>query len=89
MLDKQEIIKKLQMLIEEITFERVKVDEIKPSHNIIKELKLDSIDYAGVLLACEEWLSIKIKEDNVNWAKIQTVDDLAQFLYHEGQKSVN
>jgi acyl carrier protein len=58
-------------------------DKIGSDDRIIEDLKLDSLDYATVLLDCERWLGIRIQEDGVDWSKIRTVSELAAFLMRQ------
>jgi acyl carrier protein len=58
----------------------VEMDSIRPESRIISDLGLDSMDYATVMLMTERWSGIKIREDGVDWSKIQTVDQLADLV---------
>jgi acyl carrier protein len=70
-------------LIEEVSLESIKARDVASESKIILDLGLDSLDYATILLACEKWLQIKISENGVEWNKIQTVRELAEFLSSE------
>ncbi len=81
---KDEILKKIQESIEEISLGVVTAENARPDCRIIGDLRLDSLDYATVMLALERWSGVKIKEDSVNWATVQTVDQLANlFVAHQ------
>ena len=77
---KAEIIGMIIGIIEEVTIENVKSADIKPTDRLIQDLGLDSLDYASVMLGCEQRIGIKISEGNVDWQKIQSVEQLAEFL---------
>lgn len=81
--DIEAIIAKLKIFIEEVSLGNVTTETISPDNRIIDDLGLDSLDYASVLLACEQWLGIKVQERAVDWRTIQTVRELAQFLYQQ------
>jgi acyl carrier protein len=74
---KSEIVKKIQETIEEVSLGAVTAEKALPESRIIGDLGLDSLDYATVMLSLERWSGVKIKEDSVNWATVQTVDQLA------------
>lgn len=81
---KSEIIQKIQETIEEVSLGNIAAQKIGPQSRLILDLGLDSLDYATVMLTVERWSGIKIKEDTVNWAAVQTVDQLAT-LFEEYQ----
>jgi len=85
MKEKSEIIKRIQTAIEEVSLGAISLDRIQPSSRLIGDLGLDSLDYASVMLNVENWSGIKIKEDLVNWSKVQTVEELAA-LFEAHQK---
>jgi acyl carrier protein len=76
-----EIIEHAKSLISEISLGRLMAVEIQARQRIIGDLGLDSLDYASLLLGCEEWLGIKVREESVDWSKITTVGELASFLH--------
>ena len=43
------------------------------------------MDYATIMLATEQKLGIKIREDGVRWAEIQTVEQLADLFFRHLQ----
>ena len=80
---KIEIIEYLRATIEEATFGRVKAIDIALDSRLLGEVGLDSLDYATVMLACEQWSGIKIREDMVHWGQVDTLAKLADlFVTH-------
>lgn len=69
--------------IEEISLGQSPASTIEPHHRLIGDLNLDSLDYATVLLACERDLGVKVQEDGVDWAQLQSVAQLAEFLANQ------
>ena len=80
MKNKDAIIGYIAEQIEEITLGEKPASGISGDQRIIDDIGLDSLDYATVLLACESWLAIKVREENVDWRAIDTVEKLAVFL---------
>ena len=76
----QEIQKYIAQIVEEISLDQRTATDVHPGQRIISDLGFDSLDYASILLRCEKWLGIKVKEDGVDWSKITTVGELAAFL---------
>lgn len=83
-----EIVLKIKQLIERITEGRVKAAGIKLENELIKDLGLDSIDFAAVMLGCEDWVGIKINESAINWADIRTVATLADLFIDRERKTI-
>ena len=75
-----DIVEHLKKLIEDITVGEIPAASIQSDSRIIADLKLDSMDYATVMLTTERWLNTKIKEDDVNWSEIQTITHLADLF---------
>lgn len=75
------ILAKLKLIIEDVSLGNITAGTIIDDNKIIDDLGLDSLDFASVLLSCEQWLGIKVQERDVDWRNIQTVNELAQFLY--------
>ena len=82
---KSEIVKKIKETIAEVSLGAVTEEQVLSDSRIIGDLGLDSLDYATVMLSLERWSKVKIKEDSVNWATVQTVDQLAG-LFEAHQK---
>lgn len=80
-----EILLKLEMLVEEITLGRLSRDQVGAEKKLMEDLGLDSLDYATLMLGCEEWLGVKVDEASIDWRKVQTVRELANLL-HGSQK---
>jgi acyl carrier protein len=78
---REEIAGRIRQVVEEVTLGATKALTIEGSASLLGDLRLDSLDYATVLLSCEEWLGVRIPEDRVDWRLIGTVDGLASFLY--------
>lgn len=71
--------------IQDVSLGVTRAESVSPQQRLIDDLGLDSLDYATVLLACEEWLTISVREDDVDWRAIDTVEKLAAFLaQHQG-----
>lgn len=75
-----EIENRIAFLVVEISLGRLTLSEILPQHTILGDLELDSLDFATVMLGCEEWLQCKVDEGGVNWRDITTVHELAVLL---------
>ncbi len=81
-----EIIAHLARSVEECTFGRVQAAAVRPTDRIIADLGLDSLDYATIMLAGEQWAGMKIDEDRVRWGEIDTIQKLAAlFVAHSNQ----
>jgi acyl carrier protein len=70
----------VQAMVEEVVLGRVKAADVLPHARLIDDRKLDSLDYASVLLATETWLGVRASEDDVDWSALATVDQLCDFL---------
>ncbi len=79
-MDKQDVIRTLAAIIEDISLGRVSADSIDGSERIIADLRLDSLDFASVMLRCEQSTGVRLDEDRVNWAEVDTVGKLAQLF---------
>ncbi len=82
---KKIIIEHLKQEIEEISLGAISANSVSENSRIIGELGLDSMDYATIMLATEQKLGIKIREDGVRWAEIQTVEQLAELFFQHLQ----
>lgn len=80
MKSKAQVILHLSQAIADATFGRITAESIKPSDRIMADLGLDSLDYATVMLGCEQWCGVKLNENKVNWAEIDTVEKLADLF---------
>ena len=86
MKSQSEIVQHIAHAIEDATLGRVPAATIKPTDRIIADLKLDSLDYATVMLGCERWSGIKLDENRVEWAEIDTVEKLAGLFVTSGSR---
>ncbi len=66
--------------VEEATLGARSAAKIRSTDSLLNDLGLDSLDYATVLLSCERWLGVRVREDGVDWGSIATVGQLAEFL---------
>ena len=80
---KEQIFNKIREIIEEVSLGVTKACDIKESDKLIDDLGLDSLDYAEVMLSCEEWVGVKIKEDTISWGNVSTVENLADIFVKE------
>lgn len=78
---RDEIAGRIRTIVEEVTLGATKAADIEGSASLLEDLHLDSLDYATVMLACEEWVGVRVVEDRVDWRQIGTVDGLAAFLF--------
>lgn len=81
----EEILAHIRILIQDISLGTINITDIDPDAHILGDLGLDSLDYASMLLECEKWLGIKVREEGVDWGRLSTVADLTAFLEHEQQ----
>jgi acyl carrier protein len=82
----EEIRVKIAYLIEEVTFGEITPESISQDKSLIKDLGLDSLDYASVMLGCEKWVGIRVNEKAVDWREVQTVEQLAVLMYESQKK---
>lgn len=76
----------LQYLIGEaaqVLEERGEARRVGAGDRILQDLGMDSLDYATIMLGCEEWSGVKVSERSINWAEVQTLDDLAALFAAE------
>lgn len=76
-----DIIQHLKFSIVEITLGNIDFISINNDSSLIKDLGIDSLDYAQVMLAGEEYINNKINENSINWGEINTIKQLAEILY--------
>lgn len=81
MRSRTEIVYHLKLECVDVSLGRLHLDSILDYDNILQDLALDSLDYATIMLACERWLDIHIEEHDVDWTQLQTIAQLANFLY--------
>ena len=54
--------------------------ERNPDQRIIQDLGLDSLDYATLMLGCETWSGTRVSDRAIEWARVQTVGQLADLF---------
>lgn len=72
---------KLAELISEVSLGRLLPAQVAPEASLLGDLGLDSLDYATVMLGCEQWLGSRVAEDRVDWRQVVTVRELATLLH--------
>jgi acyl carrier protein len=77
---KSQIIEIMKLAVEDISLGRLEAKSVLDKSRIIADLGLDSMDYATLMLTTEQQSGIKIREDGVNWAEIETLDQLADLF---------
>jgi len=77
---KEDILNSIKQAAEEISLGRLQASSLSADARIIGDLALDSMDYATIMLLTEQKTAIKIREEGVDWAKIQTLDQLADLF---------
>lgn len=80
MKSKEEYCKKIKEAIEEVSLGVHAASKLSDSDQIMADLKIDSLDYATILLTCETWSGVKVKEDGVIWSEVNTIEKLAELL---------
>ena len=75
-----EILQQLKLLVEEQTLGNITTEIISDESRMREELTLDSLDYASIFLGGEKWLNIKVREEGINWAQVQTIGQLAKLF---------
>ncbi|MEM7557739.1 MAG: hypothetical protein AAF394_01325 [Planctomycetota bacterium] len=80
MKSKDDIAQDIKYLVEEVSLGATAADSIRGEDKLMADLKLDSLDYATVLLGCARLVGTNVREDGVDWSEIVTVDQLATFL---------
>jgi acyl carrier protein len=76
-----EIVDHIRSAVEEVTLGERAAASVQPAHTLLVDLDLDSLDYATVVLICEERLGVKVPEEGVEWEKLDSVEALAGFLH--------
>lgn len=71
----------LARVIEDVTVGAVPATSVSVDTAIQGDLGLDSLDFATVMLAAEEWLGVALDESAVDWASVRTVGQLAALLH--------
>lgn len=76
----EEIVDYLKDVIVEVMLGNVSKINLKNNSLLMEEIGLDSLDYASVMLAGEEFVNSKLDENKINWRDIKTIEDLAKLL---------
>lgn len=72
----QEIFEKVKVLVSEEL--KVKIDEVQPDSDFVKDLNADSLDVVEFIMALEDKFEIKIPDEAAE--KIKTVKDVVQYI---------
>jgi acyl carrier protein len=80
------IVAYLTSAVEDVTLGAVAASQVTPGSTLLEDLGLDSLDYASLMLMGEQWVGVKVAEDDVDWRKVATVEQLATLLY-ESQRA--
>lgn len=80
MQDKNKIIDYLKKTIVEVTLGNVKEEDLTEDTKLMEDLSLDSLDYASVMLAGEEFSGKKLNENDIDWRDIKTIGQLASLF---------
>jgi len=65
---------------EEISLGRLKRTEIGDEASILAELSLDSLDYATIVVSCEQFSGVKVMDREIDWGSVHTVRQLASLF---------
>ena len=77
----EQIIKFLKKEIEDIMLINSDSYVIKNDSHFVHDLHVDSLDYAALILSGEIFIDCKIDDNHVDWRKVQTIEEMAKFLY--------
>ncbi len=77
----EEVLDHIRRAIEDVSLGEVVAERVQSTDRILGDLDLDSLDYATVLLETEDWLGVRVQEDEVDWETLATVQQLAEFLW--------
>ncbi len=80
MKSKTDIAEYLKQQIEEVTHGDVQAESIGDDAHLLTDLKLDSLDYATILLGAARWMDVTVQEHGVEWNKITSIAMMAAFL---------
>jgi acyl carrier protein len=51
--------------------------EHDPDSDILLQIGLDSLDYASVVVTVEDQLGVSLREEEIDWSRVNTIRDLA------------
>jgi len=80
---KPEIVLLVKQAIQKVSLGAHCAEQLADDKRLIADLNLDSLDYATVLLSCENTLGIKIREDGIDWRRVASVSELADLLFSQ------
>lgn len=83
-----EVVLFLKQKVEEISFGRLQALELKIGDNIFEDLGLDSLDFAELLYSAADHFNLVVQED-VDWAELRTLEDMANHLVGEKMEGPN
>jgi len=64
-----------QILVEEL---QISPEEITPNAELIKDLGVNSLELADLILLCEEKFNIEVKDEDIH--KFITIQNVVEFL---------
>jgi acyl carrier protein len=77
---KAEILQFLKREVDDITLGETPEGEIKDNAIILDELGMDSLDYATMTISAENKFNVKVTEDDIDWAEVDTLNKLADLF---------
>jgi acyl carrier protein len=51
---------------------------------LLDEVGLDSLDYATVVVQVEDELGVKLRENDIDWSSVRTIEQLAAIFEQHG-----
>jgi acyl carrier protein len=79
-MEKLEIIQELKSILRESLKGKIDIDKIDENTDLIKEVKLDSIEALNILLLAEERFNIEIDDEDLNKETFQSLSFFADFI---------
>ncbi len=79
-MEKLEIIQELKSVLRESLKGKIDVDKIDENTDLIKEIKLDSIEALNILLMAEERFDIEIEDEDLNKETFQSLSFFADYI---------
>jgi acyl carrier protein len=55
-----------------------------PDTTLLEDVGLDSLDYATVVVRVEDELGVKLREEDIDWASVRTIGELAATFQQHG-----
>jgi acyl carrier protein len=78
-----------ELVVRALKFENIKPDDIANGLSLFSgenTVKIDSIDALELVLAIQKQFNVKIDNQSLSWNIINTVDNIAEFVYSEHNK---